>query len=512
MKRKDQLDRQGPPVLPLLKHRHLRKESKGTIRSVGGRTELRSPLDSFTHPAESPAMMRRDLIKAAATASALAPFGAVTAWSQDVPDLQSERPESGQQPGDTTATDALPPADAAFLDDLQRRTYRYFLDAADPRTGLVADRGARDGSGMSEIASSASCGFALAAHAIAPRAGLATHSEAAARTHQLLHSLLTVAENERGFVYHFIGRGDGRRRMGCEASSVDTALMLAGAMCAHTAFSDDLEIQAMADELIARVDWQWMLGEGNLLHMGWTPEEGLIPHQWDRFSELTILVLMAIGAPNRAIPPECWTAWRRDKALTLDGETFLSYPPLFVHQYPMSFFDFRYVRSPSGRDYHRNSVTAHHAQIRFLNELAARYPEQLGHYGDDLWGITSSDSADGYRDWGGPYEDNRIEPDRGIDGTIVPSAAAGGLAIVPDQALHTLRYQREHFGDRVYGRYGFANAFNPATGWVSRDVIGIDTGISLLAAENLRRDSVWDLFMQHPVAINALDRVGFVSV
>lgn len=298
MKRKDQLDRQGPPVLPLLKHRHLRKESKGTIRSVGGRTELRSPLDSFTHPAESPAMMRRDLIKAAATASALAPFGTVTAWSQDVPDLQSERPESGQQPGDTTATDALPPADAAFLDDLQRRTYRYFLDAADPRTGLVADRGARDGSGMSEIASSASCGFALAAHAIAPRAGLATHSEAAARTHQLLHSLLTVAENERGFVYHFIGRGDGRRRMGCEASSVDTALMLAGAMCAHTAFSDDLEIQAMADELIARVDWQWMLGEGNLLHMGWTPEEGLIPHQWDRFSELTILVLMAIGAPT----------------------------------------------------------------------------------------------------------------------------------------------------------------------------------------------------------------------
>ncbi|WP_146582465.1 glucoamylase family protein [Neorhodopirellula pilleata] len=404
---------------------------------------------------------------------------------------------------------SLPPQDEAFIRDLQTRCYQFFLDAADSSTGLVSDRGARDGSGFSEHASSASCGFALASYAIAPKAELESFDSARERSRTLLRSLLYVAEHHNGFVYHFIGRADGGRRMNCEASTVDTALMLAGVMCAETTFGQDPEIRSLCQDLVNRTDWQSMLSEDNLMHMGWTPEEGLLPYQWDRFSELTILVLMAIGAPRHAIDPACWHAWRRDQTLTHRGESFLSYPPLFVHQYPMAFFDFRNVRSPNGRSYWQNSITAHFAQIEFLTQLGQRYPDPLGHYGDKLWGITSSDSVSGYRDWGGPYEDNRFEPDRGIDGTVVPSAAAGGLAAVPDQSLTTLRYQREHFGDAVYGRYGFANAFNPATGWVSQDVIGIDTGISLLMAENLRSGGVWDAFMRHPVAQAAFERTGF---
>ncbi|MEM6978043.1 MAG: glucoamylase family protein [Planctomycetota bacterium] len=396
----------------------------------------------------------------------------------------------------------------AFLTDLQKRCYQYFLDAADPSTGLIADRGSRDGTGFSRHASSAACGFALAAHAIAPTAKLATSNQARDRIRQLLRSLVDLSEHHRGFVYHFVDQRTGRRALQCEASSVDTALMLAGVMCAQTTFADDHDINAMSDELIRRTDWQAMLGDDDTLHMGWRPEEGLLPHRWDRFSELTILVLMAIGAPTNAIGKHCWHAWRRDHTLTHQGESFLSYPPLFVHQYPMAFFDFRNVRSPSGRDYFRNSVVAHHAQIEFLTQLGRRYPS-MQHYGNDLWGITSSDSVTGYRDWGGPYEDDRFEPDRGIDGTLVPSAAAGGLAIVPTQALHTLRVQHERFGDAIYGRYGFANAFNPANGWVSPDCIGIDTGITLLMAENRLRGGVWNAFMRHAIARAAFDRVGF---
>jgi len=404
---------------------------------------------------------------------------------------------------------AMDERDAEFLNDLRRRCYRYFEEAADPATGLVADRGRTDGSRFSDHASSAACGFALAAHGIAARSGLVQYDVARSRAGRLLSSLLHVAEHEQGFVYHFVDRAGGRRAMSSEASSIDTALMIAGAMHAAMAFPTDREIASLADALYERVNWRWLLGDNGCLHMGWKPETGRLPYQWDTFSELTILVLLAIGAPSRPIPPRCWNAWRRGPVLHHDGQPFLSYPPLFVHQYPAAFFDFRGLVSPGGRSYWNNAKLAHHAQIEFMKTLARQDPVTMGHYGDDLWGITSSDSIGGYRDWGGPYRDGVATPDRGIDGSLVPSAAGGALAIVPDEALRTMRHQKERFGESVYGRFGFANVINPANGWIGSDVIGIDTGITLLMASNLIDEGVWRPFMRHPAARRAFSLAGF---
>ena len=400
-------------------------------------------------------------------------------------------------------------ATESFLRDLQRRCYRYFQEAVDPKTQLVYDRAANDGSRHSEFASSAACGFGLAAHAVAARYDWAPRDEIQDRVRTMLHSLLELAAHERGFLYHFIDAKTGARAVSSEASTIDTALMLAGVLTASSAFQNDEEITKTADALYRRVDWRWMQGEDGCLHMGYLPERGVIPHKWDQFSEHLILQLLAIGAPANAIAPKSWDAWRREPVLTYAGKEFLSYPPLFVHQYSQAFFPFQNFRSASGRSYWDNSVTAHEAQLGFQKSLAERFPKQFGHYGDDLWGLTSSDSPNGYRDWGGPYRNDRIEPDRGIDGTVVPSAAGGALAIVPEQALRTLRYQKANFKDRIYGRYGFANAFNPATDWVGSDVIGIDTGITLLMAENLLTGGVWDLFMQQPAAMRGLKLAGF---
>ncbi|MEM9365575.1 MAG: glucoamylase family protein [Planctomycetota bacterium] len=400
-----------------------------------------------------------------------------------------------------------------FLNDLRKRTFRYFLEAADPVTGLIADRARGDGSRVGEVASSAACGFGLAALSVGIDSGLISRGEAGERVRRMLFSLLHQVEHHQGFPYHFVGLRDGRRRWGCEASTIDTALLLAGAMCASTVFENDAEIVGLSDSLIRRANWSAMLDpKHGQLHMGWTPENGLLPHRWDRFSELLVMLLIAIGSDENGVPAECWNAWRREGELTYRGERFLSYPPLFVQQYSLAFFDLRDRRAASGRDFWKNSVTAHHAQIEFMHQLARRYPREFGHYGNHLWGITSSDSVDGYRDWGGPYQDGRIEPDRGIDGTVVPSAAGGGLAIVSEEALRTLMFQRHHFGERVYGRYGFVNAFNPASGWVGPDVIGIDTGITFLMAENLAVGSVWRAFMTHTIAQNALTRTGFTHL
>jgi hypothetical protein len=133
----------------------------------------------------------------------------------------------------------------------------------------------------------------------------------------------------------------------------------------------------------------------------------------------------------------------------------------------------------------------------FCLELAKQFPD----YSEDLWGITASDSEHGYVVWGGP-------PAMGpIDGSVVPSAAGGSLPFLPAETLRVLRTIRSRYPS-AWTKYGFANAFNPLKNWYDPDVIGIDTGIILVMAENLRSGFVWDTFMKTSVAQNGMERAG----
>jgi hypothetical protein len=96
-----------------------------------------------------------------------------------------------------------------------------------------------------------------------------------------------------------------------------------------------------------------------------------------------------------------------------------------------------------------------------------------------------------------------------IDGTIVPSAPGGSLPFLTDATLRVLRNIRARYGDGAYSKYGFVNAFNPLKGWYDNDAIGIDTGITLLMAENVRTGFVWDTFMKNPEARRGMERAGF---
>jgi hypothetical protein len=147
-----------------------------------------------------------------------------------------------------------------------------------------------------------------------------------------------------------------------------------------------------------------------------------------------------------------------------------------------------------------NAVAATRAQQAAATNLSRHFPG----YSTNIWGITSSDSAHGYVAWGSSSQDPRI------DGTVAPSAAGGSLMFTPDICIPALRTMLTRYGDKIWGRYGFADAFNPTTGWVSRHVIAIDTGITLLSAENVRTGNVWRWFMSNPEADWALDRVGLV--
>lgn len=396
---------------------------------------------------------------------------------------------------------AMTANDDQFLDDLEHRSFRFFWDEANPRNGLVPDRANADGAGTPAVASIASVGFGLTAICIGDQRGWVNHDAAYRRVLATLRFFRDKAPQEHGFYYHFLNMNTGTREWNCELSSIDTALLMAGVLTARQYFKGT-EVETLATELYDRVDWPWMLDGGQTLSMGWTPESGFLGARWSDYSEHMILYLLGIGSSAHPLPAECWHAWRRVPIVTYDGKTFLQREPLFAHQYSQAWVDFRDKRDAYA-DYWRNSVLATLAHRQFCIDLHEKFPA----YGENLWGITSSDSASGYKAWGGPPATTQPA----IDGTVVPCAAGGSIPFAPRECLAVLHHMRDAYGDRVLKKYGFVDAFNPQTKWVGADVIGIDVGITLLMAENQRSGFVWHQFMCNSEIIFALQQAGFRS-
>jgi hypothetical protein len=401
---------------------------------------------------------------------------------------------------------ALTRADVEFLEDLSHRAFLYFTEHADAGTGLVLDRARTSGEAHApghpshRIASSAATGFGLTALCAGAERGWVTREEARRRVHTTLRFFADRAPHERGWFLHWMDAATGERRWQSEFSSIDTALLLAGVLTARQCFREDAEVVRLSTHLYERVDFGWMLnGHPTLLSHGWRPENGFIKTRWDTYSEHLILQLLAVGSPTHPVTPRAWRGWSR-KRLTYAGYTFMSDGPLFIHQYTQGWADLRGRREDAYpfTDYFENSAAATRAHRQFCIDLSSEFPS----YGPDVWGISASDSERGYVAWGGPPRDPSI------DGTVVPYAAAGSLMFTPDISLAALRALKERYGARVYGRYGFADAFNPHTGWVGPDVIGIDQGITLLSAENLRDGLVWRHFMKNEEIARALNLVG----
>ena len=409
-------------------------------------------------------------------------------------------------PSQLAAAHQLTHDDQQFLEDLERRSFRYFWEEGDPQTGLVPDRARMDGKALDDshrnVASIAATGFGLTGLCIAAERGWIEKTQARERTRNTLGFFANRAIQEHGWFYHWLDSKTGERRWQSEVSSIDTALLLGGILTARQCFRDDLEIVRLATRIYERVDFQWMMnGHPLLLSHGWKPETGFLKPRWDTYSEETILLLLAIGSPTHPISPASWYALWRDR-YRYEGFAYFTTigVPLFMHQYSHAWIDYRKRREIKGDqiDYFENSVNATLAHRKFCMNLAHDFPA----FGPNVWGITASDSVKGYLAWGGPPRDPAI------DGTLVPSAAGGSLMFTPEVAVAALRTMRDKFGDRIYGKYGFVDAFNPHTHWVDTDVIGINAGIILLSAENARTGNVWNWFMRNPEIPRAMQRVG----
>jgi hypothetical protein len=416
-----------------------------------------------------------------------------------LPGLAQTTPKEVAQDSPEFAAFHLSPQDDQFLEDLEKANFQFFWDQAGPDTGLIKDRCNVRATDNSTVASIAATGFGLTALCIGQQRGYVSLSDARERVIKTLRTLWNVMPNHRGFFYHFANIKTGERIWDSEISSIDTAILLCGILTCRRHFRSS-QLTRLAYDIFNRVEWNWLSEDTNLVSHGWSPEGGFLPYRWGDYSELMMMYLLGLGSASHPLPAAAWHAWKRT-IFEYDGLRYVgSFAPLFVHQYSEAWFDFRGKRD-SYVDYFKNSTTATAAHRLFCLELAKRFPD----YSDDLWGITASDSQFGYVAWGGPPE---MGP---IDGTVVPSAPAGSLAFLPQPTLRVLKHMKDRYGERVWSRYGFVNAFNPVTNWYDTDVIGIDTGITMLMAENLRTGFVWNTFMKNPEARRGLERAGFYS-
>jgi len=388
--------------------------------------------------------------------------------------------------------------DEQLLDDLERLTCCYFFEQASSETGLVKDRcnARKAATDNTIVASIAATGFGLTALCIGDMRGYISRSEARARVLTTLRFLHDKLPHHRGFFYHFANINTGERVWDSEVSSIDTAILLCGILTCRTHFRDT-DITLLAHSISNRIEWTWLSEDTSLLSHGWLPEVGFLPYRWDYYNEMMMMYLLGLGSPTYPLRTEAWDAWKRIP-FDYEGMRYIgSFAPLFVHQYSQAWFDFRGKRDKYA-DYFQNSVVATRVHRRFCMELHRQFPD----FSADLWGITASDSPNGYVVWGGP-------PATGpIDGTIAPHAAGGSLPFLPQETIQVLRTIRNRY-PQTWSAYGFVDALNPLKNWYDTDVVGIDAGITMVMAENARSGYVWKVFMENPEAQRGMERAGF---
>lgn len=437
---------------------------------------------------------------------------------------------------------ALPARQQALVDDLERRTFDWFWQSADPKTGLVPD--SYPGQSFSSIAA---VGFGLTAYGIGVERGYVTRAQAAERTLATLRFFAAAPQNDseddaagyHGFFYHFIDMKTGKRAMRyVELSSVDTTLLLGGVLFAQSYYDRDTpqeaEIRQLADTIYRRVDWPWMRPRKPLISMGWTPGGKFIPADWKGYNEGMLLYILALGSPTHPVEPEAWTAWLSTNHLTwgtFQGQTFLNFAPLLGHQYSESWIDFRGIRDAWSRehdlDYFENSRRATYAQRSY----AIANPGHWTGYGANMWGLTASNgpgdlvvkSTEGDRTFYGYTARGTGLDYISDDGTIAPTAAAGSIAFAPEIVVPALEEMKRRYGADIYNRHGFVDAFNPSfhvhtplrtgklrpMGWVDSVQLGIDQGPIVLMIENWRSGFVWNVMKKNPYIRKGLDRAGF---
>lgn len=404
--------------------------------------------------------------------------------------------------------------DATLLEQVQRASFAYFWDGAHPYSGLARDRSGRTADPKNDLIAVGASGFSFMAILVATERNWITRNEAIARIATML-SALERTKRYRGIFPHFINGSDGSTipftKMDDGSDLVETSFLFQGLICVRQYFSsdkaDDVSIRERINRLWHAVQWNAHLKPGErVLYWHHSPKYGFARNVPIRgWNEAMITYVLAAASPDHAIDSEVYHDGFAGNGSFLNGRDYygVTLPlgsdfggPLFFAHYSFCGLDPRGLKDQYADYWQQNQ---NHARINYLHSV--HNPHAYAGYGADCWGLTASHGPKGYM----------VSSPASDFGLIAPTAALSSLPYLPAESMRALRHFLTLPKSRIMGRFGFVDAFSPASKWFARTYLAIDQGPTIAMIENHRTGLLWKLFMSAPEIRTSLRKLGFAS-
>lgn len=426
------------------------------------------------------------------------------------------------------STSALSAADTAIFREVQERTFQFFWDGAEPTSGLARERFHADDiypQNDKHIVTSGGGGFGLMAIIVGMERGFISRDSGVQRLEKIMHFLETSDRfhgawphwwnGETGKVKPFSRRDDG-------GDLVETSFMAQGLLCIRQYFQNgnarEKAIAERADRLWKDIDFQWYTNGRNILYWHWSPNFGWQMNFGVRgYNECLIMYVLAASSPTHPIAPEVyhegWASNGEINNVNKVDSIVARYPyklqmkhqgdaenggPLFWAHYSYLGLD------PRGlKDRYADYWEECRNQALINYQWCVDNPKDFKGYGPDSWGLTSSYSMRGYAGHA-----PSMKRDLGV---ISPTAALSSFPYTPEQSMAAMKNWYQNKKDKLWGVYGFYDAFSDTENWYPRRYLAIDQGPIVVMMENYRSGLIWNLFMSCPEIKQGLKKLGFES-
>lgn len=407
-----------------------------------------------------------------------------------------------------------------LLDVVEKQTFQYFWDGAEPHSGLARERYHVDGNypdNDKDIVATGASGFGV----MAIIAGIERHYITRQQGLQRLQkevNFLAKADRFHGAWPHWMYGETGKvKPFGLDDDGgdlVETAYLTQGLLCVRQYFKNgnaaEKQLAAQIDNLWKGIDWNWYRNGKNVLYWHWSPNVG-----WKMnfpvmgYNECLIMYIVAASSPTHGIPAAAYhEGWARSGGIDTNIQMY-GYAIRLKHNGapgsvgPLFWAQYSYLGlSPKGlTDRYASYWTENRNQTLIHRAYCIANPKHFKGYGEDCWGLTSSYSVKGYAGHS-PQEDL---------GVIAPTAALASYPYTPEYSMKVIRHLYEDLGDKVWGPYGFYDAFSETANWYPKRYLGIDQGPIAVMIENGRSGLLWKLFMSCPEVKAGLGKLGFQS-
>ena len=404
-------------------------------------------------------------------------------------------------------------SDSALLDLVEKQTFRYFWDFSDPVSGMARERSNRTDYG-SEVAATGGTGFGVMSIIVAANRKWITRDSAVNHLLKLV-KFLSKSDRYHGVFPHWLNGSTGKTIPFSPKDDggdlVETSYLFEGLLCARAYFNLD---NPKEEELRNRITWMWNDVEWNwhtrggisVLYWHWSPNNGWSMNAEIRgWNECLITYVLAASSPKYSIDADVYErGWANSNHFKNDRQYYgIKLPLGFDYGGPLFFAHYSFLGiDPRGlKDQYADYWTQNLNHTLINREHCIRNPNNYKGYGVDCWGLTASDSYVGYAAHS-PTEDL---------GVISPTAALSSFPYTPQYSMQALRHFYVDLGDKIWGEYGFTDAFSESKNWYANSDLAIDEGPIIVMIENYRSGLLWKLFMNVPEVQNGLKKLGFTS-